>query len=91
MRAMPGSSAMPSLFRFTVRLVVIGLIAYVGMHALADLVVPQEREIVAVVPLHPKPNVKPVEHGRTRAATKAEPGEGRQLFSTLESLSFVDR
>lgn len=94
-----GDSAVPSLVRFVLTVLFIGMAGYGGMVALANLVEPQEREIITTVPVHPRLLVKPGEPGRvkTAAAPSTEPADDPQasdheeLFSTLESMPFMTR
>lgn len=70
---------MPTLFRWLRNLALLAVSGYLAMLALANLVEPQQREIVETVPIQPSPAKKPEPQG-------VEP---QRLSTVLENLPFV--
>jgi len=81
---------MPSLARFMSTCAVVGLVLYAGMLALANLVEPQEHEIVNTVPVNLKRDSRPDDRRpvRTRTATGLQ-AEHHTLLGTLEDLRLI--
>jgi hypothetical protein len=83
--------AMPSLIRFATVLGLLGIAVYAGIFSLANFVVPNEREMIVAVPLHPRVPSKPAERAPAPTQAAQDQSRGPRLVTTLEGLPFTGR